>query len=87
MFSSVFALHIFKWSVVSSSFPNIVLHVCKEQGRLKDDNMILMISLIKDDHQQPSGFLNEAKEWAGELLSGQTKVSCGMSERERERMI
>ena len=26
------------------------------------------------DGEKSSGFLNEAKEWAGELLSGQTKV-------------
>ena len=76
MFSSVFTLHIFKWSVVSSSFQDIVLHVCKEQGTVKDSNIINLdcLNLTKDDQQQPSGFLNEAKEWAGELLSGQTKV-------------
>ena len=27
--------------------------------------------------EKHSGFLNEAKEWAGELLSGQTKVGRG----------
>ena len=27
------------------------------------------------DAEKHSGFLNEAKEWAGELLSGQTKVN------------
>ncbi len=34
---------------------------------------LLLISLIfqEDSH---TGFINEAKEWAGELLSGQTKV-------------
>ena len=30
---------------------------------------------IFQDAEKHSGFLNEAKEWAGELLSGQTKVN------------
>ena len=31
-----------------------------------------MTSYIQEENH--SGFLNEAKDWAGELLSGQTKV-------------
>ena len=40
MFSSVFTLHFFKWSVVSSDFQDIVLHVCKEQGMVREGNII-----------------------------------------------
>ena len=42
---------------------------------------VLMLLLLADlnvvllfQEEKHSGFLNEAKEWAGELLSGQTKV-------------
>ena len=34
-----------------------------------DLNVVLLLQ-----EEKHSGFLNEAKEWAGELLSGQTKV-------------
>lgn len=33
--------------------------------------LVFFIDFKEDNH---SGFTNEAKEWAGELLSGQTKV-------------
>ena len=36
---------------------------------LADLNVVLLLQ-----EEKHSGFLNEAKEWAGELLSGQTKV-------------
>ena len=36
---------------------------------LADLNEVLLFQ-----EEKHSGFLNEAKEWAGELLSGQTKV-------------
>ena len=34
----------------------------------------VLYSLIGQASDQPAGFLTDAKEWAGELLSGQTKV-------------
>ena len=34
--------------------------------------MFALIRFLQEEKH--SGFLNEAKEWAGELLSGQTKV-------------
>ena len=35
----------------------------------------LFLNVLLQDRDKHSGFLNEAKEWAGELLSGQTKVN------------
>ena len=89
MFSSLFTLHISKWSVLSSSIQNIVLYLCKEQGRVKDIIILSLFvsNLTQDDHQQPAGFLNEAKEWAGELLSGQTKVSSASDLTDRDGMV
>ena len=76
MFSPLLPGHLPQRSLLCGCVQNIQLHLCEEQGRLDlDTSTGLQPTSHFSQVDQQAGFLNEAKEWAGELLSGQTKVA------------
>ena len=87
MFPSFLSSHFSQRSISSYLVQNFGLHILQKQGlycnlflfsNVKCSIQFLCLQDDQNANDQSIGIIKEAKEWAGELLSGQTKVivSC-----------